>query len=142
MDDDFIWKFTILGKPVSQKNAKRVGVAKGGRAYMYTPVNIKAWHKSAVHQIGVQLLEIKASLEHAKDYPIIPHKEEMEIRIVSYLDKGQAIDVDNLAAAPLDAMEKAGVYKNDYWVRCIISSRKKDWVNPRVEIEITKYKGD
>ncbi|MAH48922.1 hypothetical protein CMI37_24050, partial [Candidatus Pacearchaeota archaeon] len=74
--------------------------------------------------------------------PAIAHKTEMQIKITSYLDKGQAIDVDNLAAAPLDAMEKAGVYKNDYWVRCIISSRKKDWVNPRVEIEITKYKGD
>ena len=133
MDDDFIWKFTILGKPVSQKNAKRVGVAKG-RAYMYTPANVKAWHKSAVQQIGVQLLE--------NAYPIIPHRTEMEVRIVSYLDKGQAIDVDNLAAAPLDVMEKAGVYKNDYWIRCIISSRKKDWAKPRVEIEITKYKGD
>ena len=133
MDDNFIWKFTILGKPVSQKNAKRVGVAKG-RAYMYTPANVKAWHKSAVQQIGVQLLE--------NAYPIIPHRTEMEVRIVSYLDKGQAIDVDNLAAAPLDVMEKAGVYKNDYWIRCIISSRKKDWAKPRVEIEITKYKGD
>jgi len=133
VDDDFIWKFTILGKPVSQKNAKRVGVAKG-RAYMYTPANVKAWHKSAVQQIGVQLLE--------NAYPIIPHRTEMEVRIVSYLDKGQAIDVDNLAAAPLDVMEKAGVYKNDYWIRCIISSRKKDWAKPRVEIEITKYKGD
>ena len=139
MDDDFIWKFTILGKPVSQKNAKRVGVAKG-RAYMYTPSNVKAWHKSAVHQIGVQLLE--SSCPDSQLVPAIPDKTEMEIRITSYLDKGQAIDVDNLAAAPLDAMEKAGVYKNDYWARCIISSRKKDWVNPRVEIEITKYKGD
>ena len=40
MSDDFVWKFTILGKPVSQKNAKRVGVAKGGRAYMYTAVSV------------------------------------------------------------------------------------------------------
>lgn len=133
MDDDFVLKFTILGKPVSQKNSKRVGVAKG-RPYMYTPPSIKAWHNSAVHQLGVQVLE--------NDYPTIPHKEEMEVRIISYLDKGQAIDVDNLAAAPLDAMQKAGIYKNDYWVRCVISSRKKDWINPRVEIEITKYKGD
>ena len=140
MDDDFIWKFTILGKPVSQKNAKRVGVAKGGRAYMYTPVSVKAWHTSAVHQLGVQLLE--SQNPDAQLVPAIAHKTEMQIKITSYLDKGQAIDVDNLAAAPLDAMEKAGVYKNDYWVRCIISSRKKDWINPRVEIEITKYKGD
>ena len=140
MNDDFVWKFTILGKPVSQKNAKRVGVAKGGRAYMYTPVSVKAWHKSAVHQLGVQLLE--SQNPDAQLVPAIAHKTEMQIKITSYLDKGQAIDVDNLAAAPLDAMEKAGVYKNDYWVRCIISSRKKDWINPRVEIEITKYKGD
>jgi len=139
-DDEFVWKFTILGKPVSQKNSKRVGVAKGGRAYMYTPANIKAWHKDAVQQLGVQLL---ANTESKLD-PVmpIPDKTEMEIKIISYLAKGQAVDVDNLAAAPLDAMEKAGVYKNDYWVRCIISSRKKDWENPRVEIEITKYKGD
>ena len=140
MDDDFIWKFTIFGKPVSQKNAKRVGVAKGGRAYMYTPANIKEWHKMAVHQLGVQLLGNAESKLYPT--PAIPEKAELEVRITSYLAKGQAVDVDNLAAAPLDAMEKAGVYKNDYWVRCIISSRKKDWINPRVEIEITKYKGD
>ncbi len=133
MDDDFIWKFTILGKPVSQKNSKRVGIAKG-RAYMYTPSNVKVWHSSALQQLGVQLLE--------NDYPPIPDKAEMEVKIISYLDKGQAVDVDNLAAAPMDAMQKAGIYKNDYWVRCVISSRKKDWKNPRVEIEITKYKGD
>jgi len=133
MDEHFVWKFTIIGKPISQKNSKRVGLAKG-RAYMYTPANVKKWHKSAVSQLGVQLTE--------NDYPPIPHKTEMEVKIISYLDKGQAIDVDNLAAAPMDAMQKAGVYTNDYWARCIISSRKKDWVNPRVEIEITKYRED
>ena len=131
MIEDFVWKFTILGKPVSQKNAKRAGVAKG-RAYMYTPQGIKAWHNSAVLQLKSQLLE--------KEYPKIPPKMEMEVRIISYLDKGQAIDVDNLAAAPLDAMQKADIYKNDYWARCVVSARKKDWVNPRVEIEITKYR--
>ena len=140
MSDDFVWKFTILGKPVSQKNAKRVGVAKGGRAYMYTPVSVKAWHKSAVHQLEAQLLESRNP--GAQLVPAIPNKTEMEIKIISYLAKGQSIDVDNLAAAPLDAMQTAGIYSNDYWARCIISSRKKDWVNPRVEIEITKYRED
>ena len=40
MDEHFVWKFTIFGKPISQKNSKRVGLAKG-RAYMYTPANVK-----------------------------------------------------------------------------------------------------
>tara|TARA_R100001480_G_scaffold104823_1_gene107418 strand:- start:1805 stop:2224 length:420 start_codon:yes stop_codon:yes gene_type:complete len=139
MNEQFLWKFTILGKPISQKNSKRVGLTKG-RGYMYTPANVKAWHKSAVHQLEVQLLESQDP--DAQLVPAIPDKTEMEIRITSYLDKGQAIDVDNLAAAPLDAMQRAGVYKNDYWARCVISSRKKDWGNPRVEIEITKYRED
>tara|TARA_R100001480_G_scaffold23094_3_gene33334 strand:+ start:1498 stop:1899 length:402 start_codon:yes stop_codon:yes gene_type:complete len=133
MDEDFIWKFTIVGKPVSQKNSKRVGVAKG-RPYMYTPTSIKEWHKSAVSQLQEQL--------SSKLYPGIGPKAELEIKVISYLAKGQSIDVDNLASAPMDAMQKAGVYKNDYWARCLISSRKKDWENPRVEIEITRYKED
>jgi len=139
MDEHFVWKFTIFGKPISQKNSKRVGLAKG-RAYMYTPANVKKWHKSAVHQLEAQLLESRNP--GAQLVPAIPNKTEMEIKIISYLAKGQSIDVDNLAAAPLDAMQTAGIYSNDYWARCIISSRKKDWVNPRVEIEITKYRED
>ena len=130
---DYVWTFTIEGKPISQKNAKRVGMAKG-RAYIYTPADVKAWHKSALAQLTEQWA--------TGDYPEIPPKTEMEVRIISYLAKGQSIAVDNLASAPMDAMQKAGIYQNDYWVRCLISSRKKDWVTPRVEIEIRKYSGD
>jgi len=128
-----VLRFTIYGKPISQKNSKRVGMAKG-RAYMYTPPEVKAWHKSALLQLQEQLA--------SNSYPEIDSKVELEVIIISYLAKGQSIDVDNLASAPMDAMQKAGIYKNDYWVRCLISSRKKDWVKPRVEIEITKFKSE
>jgi|TARA_R110002051_G_scaffold314371_1_gene391402 Holliday junction resolvase RusA-like endonuclease len=132
-ENDFVWKFTILGKPVSQKNAKRVGMAKG-RAYIYTPAGVKKWHKEAAVQLADQW--------ESGDCPEIPPKTPMEVRIISYLAKGQSIDVDNLASAPMDAVQKAGIYQNDYWVRCLISSRKRDWENPRVEIEIRKCNGD
>ena len=133
--DGHVWEFQIIGKPVSQKNAKRVGVSRG-RAYMYTPKDIKRWHESAERQLRAQVIE----QEDAGKYYDIPEKTELEVKIISYLDKGQAIDVDNLAAAPLDAMQKAGIYNNDYWVRCVISARKKDWINPRVEIKIREYR--
>ena len=101
---------------------------------MYTPADVKKWHKNAASQLADQW--------ESGDYPEIPPKTPMEVRVISYLAKGQSIDVDNLASAPMDAVQKAGIYQNDYWVRCLISSRKRDWENPRVEIEIRECNGD
>ena len=63
----------------------------------------------------------------------------MEAEIISFLGKGQSIDSDNLASGPLDAMQQAGVYKNDYWVKRITSDRMKDHENPRVTIHLKNY---
>ena len=133
--EDWVWKYTISGKPISQKNAKRAGI-RNGKPFLYTPKPVKDWHESAERQLRAEVI---VQQELGEYYPI-PEKTELEVRIISYLDKGQAIDVDNLAAAPLDAMQKADIYNNDYWVRCVISARKKDWAHPRVEIEIKKYR--
>jgi len=133
MGDDFVWRFTILGKPISQKNSKRVGITKGGKPYMYTAANVKKWRKSAVEQLKEQLLSC--------GYPPLEDKTEMEITVMSYLGKGQSLDSDNLSAGPLDAMEEAGVYGDDYWGRRIISDRDRCADNPRVEIEIRMYGG-
>ena len=69
----------------------------------------------------------------------IPSGVEMEAEFVSYLGKGQSIDSDNLAAGPLDAMEEAGIFQNDYWVRRSSSERMKDPENPRVIIYLKNY---
>jgi|TARA_Y100000034_G_C6756171_1_gene336478 Holliday junction resolvase RusA-like endonuclease len=133
-------KFIIIGKPISQKNSKRVGVRKGGKAYMYTPANVKSWHKEAFKQLTVQLEDW--GNHYGDDLAPIPDKTDLDVTIVSYMDKGQSVDVDNLAGGPLDALQKAGVIANDYWIKRLCSIREKDWKNPRVEIEIEIYQGD
>lgn len=127
MTSPYTWEFIIRGKPISQKNFKRVGVSKG-KGYMYTPKSIKEWHKEAKEQLEMQL---KHGAQTA-----LPEKTNLEVKIISYMGKGQSIDVDNLAGGPLDAMQKAGVYKNDYWIKRLTLERDKDPEDPRVEIDI------
>ena len=120
--------FIILGKPISQKNMKRVGIRQG-KGFLWTPKDIKEWKASAVAQLAEQWGENEP----------IPSGVELEAECISYLGKGQSIDSDNLAAAPLDAMEEAGIFQNDYWVRRSISDRMKDPDNPRVVIYLKNY---
>jgi len=131
MTDDDIFTYVIIGKPVSQKNSKTI-TCRGKFPRMITNKNVRDWKKSAIAQLEEQMERSGAE--------VIPKGVELEVRIVSYMGKGQAIDADNLAAGPLDAMEKAGIYLNDYWVRCVISDRRKDVNFPRVEILIRKYR--
>lgn len=120
--------FVILGKPISQKNMKRVGIRQG-KGFLWTPKDIKDWKASAVRQLA----------EQWGGKEPIPSGVDMEAECISYLAKGQSIDSDNLAAAPLDAMEEAGIFQNDYWVRRTISDRMKDPDNPRVIIYLKNY---
>lgn len=64
---------------------------------------------------------------------------ELSVNVISYLGKRQRTDVDNLAAGPLDSLEKAGIIANDYWIKRLVCERRKDNDNPRVEIEIQLY---
>jgi len=64
---------------------------------------------------------------------------ELSVDVVSYLGKRQRTDVDNLAAGPLDSLEKAEIIANDYWIKEMYCRREKDPDNPRVEIVLKKY---
>ena len=64
---------------------------------------------------------------------------ELSVDVISYLGKRQRTDVDNLAAGPLDSLEKAGIIANDYWIKKLTCERLKDDANPRVEITIQLY---
>ena len=64
---------------------------------------------------------------------------ELSVKLINYLGKRQRTDVDNLAAGPLDSLEKAGIIANDYWIKHLICERRKDDDNPRVEITIRLY---
>ena len=122
-------QIVILGNPVSQKNQKRIARTKDGRPFIVSSKKVLAWKKVA----GKQIAEQWGSRE------TIDGGIELAINIQSYLGPRQKIDTDNLAAAPLDILEKSGVISNDYWVRRVVSERHRDVDNPRVEITLTKY---
>lgn len=53
-------------------------------------------------------------------------------------DRGQRADVDNLACAPLDALQAAGIVKNDYQIERLTCERRRDAARPRVEITLQR----
>jgi Holliday junction resolvase RusA-like endonuclease len=122
-------RIVISGNPVSQKNQKRIARTKDGRPFIVSSKKVLAWKKAAQGQIAEQW----GSRE------TIDGGIELAIDIQSYLGPRQKIDTDNLAAAPLDILEKSGVISNDYWVRRVVSERHRDVDNPRVEITLTTY---
>jgi Holliday junction resolvase RusA-like endonuclease len=63
---------------------------------------------------------------------------DLGVIVVAYLGKRQRPDVDNLAAGPLDAIEKAGVVENDRQFSFAVIIRRTDWEDPRVEVFVTE----
>lgn len=119
-------RFTIFGKPVSQKNSKEMAQnRKTGAWFPVSNSGVKSWHKSALKQ-----------LDHEwRRRPALTGKMEIEIR--SFVGERQRGDVDNLACAPMDALQKAGVILSDYQIERLVSERLRDRENPRVEITLT-----
>ena len=122
-------RLVIFGNPVSQKNQKRIVKTKDGRPFIVSSKKVLAWKKEAQSQIA----------EQWGDREAIDSGIELAINVQSYLGPRQKIDTDNLAAAPLDILEKSGVISNDYWGRRVVSERHRDVDNPRVEITLTSY---
>lgn len=124
---------TILGSPVVQKNSRRVvGLGKPCPVCKTRPHHRLAsnreteiWRKSAIPQINAQW-----------GRPPISSRARISIKIRAYLAARQRPDVDGVAAAPLDALQAAGVLENDYCVDSLIVERHRDAASPRYEIEI------
>jgi Holliday junction resolvase RusA-like endonuclease len=66
---------------------------------------------------------------------MVPSGVELNCAIISYCGRGQTPDASNLYEAPQDALQRAGIISNDYWIRTHEgSNRLRDEANPRVEI--------
>lgn len=101
--DDWVLTFVIPGHPVSMKNGKQIRRKRSGVPFIASGDNAAAWLKNATDILRVQWL----------GQPPLP-KRFMNAAIESV---GSKADADNLYCAPLDALEKAGILPNDYWVR-------------------------
>jgi Holliday junction resolvase RusA-like endonuclease len=117
---------SILGKPCSQKNNKQIIPGKGKRrAMLVDSARVAKWKKDALPQLLGQW---------AGRPPIITKG--LGVIVTAYLGKKQRGDTDNLAAAPLDALQKAEVIDNDSQFSDVVVMRRKDDDNPRIELLI------
>lgn len=131
-------QFMIHGKPVTQKNSRnivRVKSKDGERWMSVAPPEVKAWHRGAYLQLKAQANQL--GVEGLGD-----EKHALGTTIIAYLGKGQHLDADNIAAAPLDALQKAGIITNDYWCCPLHIYRERDTANPRIGIWLAPYRED
>lgn len=115
---------TIEGVPVSQKNNKRIlRNRRTGKRFIGSSTKVLSWKADAIRQLkrqwrGPKLIGV------------------VHVHLLIFQGKGQSIDADNAMSSAFDAMEKAGVVRNDYqfatgsWERC------RDWGRPRIEIQL------
>jgi len=123
--------FVILGRPVVQKNRMQIRRnRKTGQSFIGKSPEVEAWMRRAVLQLRQQWHE---------DGPI-EHGVFLNAAIVTYQGPRGKADASNLYEAPQDALQKAGIVSNDYWIRSHNGSdRLSDPAKPRVEITLTMH---
>lgn len=112
---------------MSQKNSKEIARGRGGKPFIKSNPGVLAWRRAALPII--KTLWRKSGLT-------IPAGVDVECEVVAYQAKGQRIDIDNIPAAPLDALKEAGVISNDYWIQPLTIRRGRDVRDPRVVITL------
>lgn len=120
------WRYTIRGNPADGSKNRKVIRRWGSRVGVGRTETYRAWLDSAVAQLREQGGPIKLG---GRGNPLA-------VNLIAYVPKGARPDIDNLLAGPLDALQRAGVISNDYWVREISAERLRDEAEPRVEIEV------
>jgi len=104
------WVFELPGRPVSQKNSKRLLRAGDGRIIVANTEAVLAWREQAAYVLRSQALR-QNLLRTLGD-----KKHSVQVGIKARLAVAQRIDVDNLACAPLDALKDAQVITDDKFV--------------------------
>jgi len=121
--------FVITGRPAIQKNRHKI-VRVRGQARIIKNKAALEWHKEAAAQLAEQLATTCAGFEPIRKGNMV------NVEIWAYCGKGTLPDADNLACAPLDALQKAGILENDSSVEDLHIYRRRDRDNPRVEVTI------
>jgi len=120
--------YVIEGRPVCSKNSRRL-FSRGGRPTSLPSEAASAWFAMAVPRFVKQ-----------RSGATIPRGVKLNARIISYLPTRRMPDASNLYEAPQDAMERAGVYKDDVQIESHDGSRRRyDKARPRVEILLTLF---
>jgi Holliday junction resolvase RusA-like endonuclease len=112
-------QLTVPGIPPSANHYKGLN-RRTGRWYVRKPaISFKA---------SVAALLAGRKMPDAKAY---------KVEILVYLPKGKRGDAANFEKVTCDALQAAGVIKNDSRARRVEIETRRDWSNPRTEITIT-----
>lgn len=110
--------------PVTKKNSQQIWRGRNGRPFVVGSNQSRAWQESAVAHLKRQWTE--APLTH-----------DVNVRARFYRERA-AGDLINYCQALADALEKAGVLKNDRQIAAWDGSRlDKDAAHPRTELVIS-----
>ncbi len=127
------WRFVIEGRPVSQKNAKKIGVnRKTGKRFPLSRKNVLDYKGAAILQLRSQWNQMHG---YGSREPITRY---LEASGIVFQGGGQAIDLGNSLEAVFDSLEKAKIIKNDYQIAAYGRWRRlRDPDRPRIEITLT-----
>lgn len=126
--------FVVAGVPVVKKNGKQVvRNRRTGRVLVISNQKVRSWSDEAVEAFRSQWGGL----------PPLPAEIELNAAIVTYCGPRQSPDASNLYEAPQDALQRAGVLANDYWIRTHNGSdRRRDVIRPRVEVTLSLFEGE
>lgn len=119
-------KLVIMGPPRTKKTSNRVVTRKrDGRKFVLPSAANVNWTFSAVCQLRTQ--------------SVVPPQLDIPLNLCALIYREKNIgDTIGFLQAICDALETAGIVKNDKWIVSFDGSRPlKDKDNPRVEIELT-----
>lgn len=125
-------KFTLLVKPVTKKNHTRNFITKTGKQIVLPSKQYAEFEKEVVKQI--KRLGISEVIQ-----------EPINLKAMFYRDRNYKSDLVGYEQALCDALVKAKILEDDHCgiVRSMDGSKVlTDKLNPRIEVEITKYDND
>jgi Holliday junction resolvase RusA-like endonuclease len=135
--------FVIKGAPRTKKNSLR-RIKRGRRVFTVPSLAHEAWAVVAIAQLRRQYqpdvvrwigVDNAAGAVTSGKGPIVT---DVNMRAIVYRERAGRADLLNFLAAVSDALEAAGVLKDDKQVASVDGSRLRiDRQRPRVEIELT-----
>lgn len=123
------WRFWLPGRPVSQKNSKRIAHA-GGRTFLRSSDDVLAWREQAALVLRRQMM-LNGPLRALGE-----KREPLDVSITCHLDKGQSMDPDNAVGAPLDALQDAMVIADDRFIEDLHVAMRRGISEPGYAIEV------
>lgn len=109
------WKFVIPGRPATKKN--RPILIGGDTPRILPSAEYRAWERRAVAALQAQGLNRAG----------VPESTLLGLEVAFYLGFRHQPDLPGLLEAVFDALQKAKVLRNDYWIEVLEPRPRRVW---------------